>query len=99
MSDQFGNSDADMERGDHEFDRAREDGMLAPNIKCSNGAEHRWLADAGVSGMWWCSHCGKRVEEREPPEQFSLGGSIATFNGEPSSGVNRVTVVSGGNKP
>lgn len=35
-----------------------------PYSRCSNGGWHNWLADAGVPGMWWCSHCGKRVWEK-----------------------------------
>lgn len=65
MGDQFGNSDADLDRGDHEFMRRQEDEMLIhvkrdPTV-CPNG-EHEFVgwrefAD-GRGGETVCKHCG-----------------------------------------
>jgi len=44
MADQFGNSDADLEHGDNEHMRMKEDGMLTPK---DNAPERLW-ADNGL---------------------------------------------------
>jgi len=42
MGDQFGNTEADLERGDHQHDRAKEDGNLAPD------PDKRWWGASAI---------------------------------------------------
>ena len=54
MPDQFGHSDADLERGDMEYMRAKEDGALPPSTPTMDAIRREigTLSDDGTPALW-----------------------------------------------